>query len=80
MTWAQLGHHRKPIVFGNINGFWNPMLALMDHMAQAGFIHTARRVQPLVIDQPEAIVPAILTAATTNGTSAEGDEAVLDKL
>ncbi|MGB3901303.1 MAG: TIGR00730 family Rossman fold protein [Mesorhizobium sp.] len=79
MTWAQLGHHRKPIVFGNINGFWNPMLALMDHMAQAGFIHTARRVQPLVVDEAEAIVPAILTAAT-NGISAEGDEAVLDKL
>ncbi len=80
MTWAQLGHHRKPIVFGNINGFWNPMLALMDHMAQAGFIHTARRVQPLVIDEAEAIVPAILTAAATNGISAGGDEAVLDKL
>ena len=28
MTWAQLGHHRKPIVFANIEGFWNPMLAL----------------------------------------------------
>lgn len=80
MTWAQLGHHRKPIVFGNINGFWDPMLALMDHMAQAGFIHTARRVQPLVVDEAEAIVPAILTAAATNGISAEGDEAVLDKL
>ena len=22
MTWAQLGHHRKPIVFANIAGFW----------------------------------------------------------
>ncbi len=36
MTWAQLGHHRKPIVFANVNGFWDPMLALMDHMAAAG--------------------------------------------
>ena len=80
MTWAQLGHHRKPIVFGNVKGFWNPMMALMEHMTQAGFIHTAQRVRPLLIDDPEAIVAAILTAATTNGISAEGDEAVLDKL
>ena len=80
MTWAQLGHHRKPIVFGNVNGFWNPMMALMEHMAAEGFIHTAQRVQPLVIDDPEAIVAAILTAASTNGISAEGDEAVLGKL
>jgi uncharacterized protein (TIGR00730 family) len=80
MTWAQLGHHRKPIVFGNINGFWDPMMALMEHMAVEGFIHTAQRVQPLVVDDPEAIVAAILTAASTNGISAEGDEAVLGKL
>jgi uncharacterized protein (TIGR00730 family) len=80
MTWAQLGHHRKPMVFGNINGFWNPMMALMEHMAAEGFIHTAHRVQPLVVDDPEAIVAAILTAASTNGISAEGDEAVLGKL
>ena len=80
MTWAQLGHHRKPIVFGNVNGFWNPMVALMEHMAAEGFIHTAQRVQPLVVDDPEAIVAAILTAASTNGISAEGDEAVLGKL
>jgi uncharacterized protein (TIGR00730 family) len=80
MTWAQLGHHRKPIVFGNVNGFWNPMMALMEHMATEGFIHTAQRVQPLVVDDPEAIVAAILTAASTNGIPAEGDEAVLGKL
>ncbi|MGB3537519.1 MAG: TIGR00730 family Rossman fold protein [Mesorhizobium sp.] len=80
MTWAQLGHHRKPIVFGNVNGFWNPMMALMEHMAAEGFIHTAQRVQPLVVDDPEAIVAAILTAASTNGISAEGDESVLGKL
>ncbi|TIT27017.1 MAG: TIGR00730 family Rossman fold protein, partial [Mesorhizobium sp.] len=40
MTWGQLGHHRKPIVFANIKGFWDPMLALLDHMSSEGFIHT----------------------------------------
>src|ERR1700733_8322667 len=29
MTWAQLGQHRKPMVFANINGFWDPMLGML---------------------------------------------------
>ena len=60
MTWGQLGHHRKPIVFANVKGFWDPMLALLDHMSSEGFIHTAQRVKPLVVDDPEAIVAAIM--------------------
>jgi uncharacterized protein (TIGR00730 family) len=32
MTWAQLGRHEKPMVFANINGFWDPMMELMRHM------------------------------------------------
>ncbi|MCO6177713.1 MULTISPECIES: TIGR00730 family Rossman fold protein [Ciceribacter] len=60
MTWAQLGRHEKPMVFANINGFWNPMLELLRHMREQGFIHTAERVQPLVIDNVEDIIPAIL--------------------
>lgn len=60
MTWAQLGRHEKPMVFANINGFWNPMLELVDHMRGQGFIHTAHRVRPMVIDAVEDIVPAIV--------------------
>ncbi len=76
MTWAQLGRHKKPMVFANINGFWNPMLELLDHMRTAGFIHTAHLVQPLVIDRVDDIVPAILAAASGNGE----DKAVISKL
>ena len=60
MTWAQLGRHRKPIVFANIGGFWDPMLKLIRHMADAGFVHAAHLVQPLVIDEAEQIVPALI--------------------
>lgn len=80
MTWAQLGHHRKPIVFGNVSGFWNPMVALLDHMREAGFIHTGHLVQPLVIDEVEAIVPAIMVAGAAEGTPSEGVQAVIDKM
>lgn len=77
MTWGQLGRHKKPMVFANINGFWDPMLELMKHMADEGFIHTAHLVKPLVIDKVEDIVPAILKAGRA---SRDGDAAVLEKM
>ncbi|WP_027144152.1 TIGR00730 family Rossman fold protein [Mesorhizobium sp. WSM3626] len=80
MTWAQLGHHRKPIVFGNVNGFWNPMTALLDHMAAEGFIHTAQRVKPLVVNDPEAIVAAIMVAGSSVDAPTEGVQSVIDKM
>src|SRR5690606_23130173 len=80
MTWAQLGRHRKPIVFANINGFWNPMLALLDHMRGEGFVHTGHLVQPLVVDTAEALVPAILAEAAADGGPSEGEPKVIDKL
>jgi uncharacterized protein (TIGR00730 family) len=80
MTWGQLGHHRKPIVFGNIGGFWDPMLALLDHMRAEGFIHTSHLVDPLVVDTAEAIVPAILAAAAADGAPMEGISSVIDNM
>ncbi|HTV71606.1 MAG TPA: TIGR00730 family Rossman fold protein [Rhizobiaceae bacterium] len=80
MTWGQLGHHRKPIVFGNIGGFWDPFFALFDHMRKEGFIHAGHLVNPILVADPEAIVPAILAAAAADGAPAEGVESVIDKL
>ncbi|PBB93835.1 TIGR00730 family Rossman fold protein [Mesorhizobium sp. WSM3864] len=80
MTWAQLGHHRKPIVFANIRAFWDPMLALIEHMSGEGFIHTAHRVKPLVVNDPEAIVAAIMVAGSSVDAPTEGVQAVIDKM
>ncbi|RWG85330.1 TIGR00730 family Rossman fold protein [Mesorhizobium sp. M1C.F.Ca.ET.193.01.1.1] len=80
MTWAQLGHHRKPIVFANIKGFWDPMLALIEHMSEEGFIHTAHRVKPLVVSDPDAIVAAIMVAGSSVDAPTEGVQAVIDKM
>jgi len=80
MTWAQLGHHRKPIVFGNIGGFWDPMLTLLHHMKSEGFIHTSHLVDPLVIDDAEAIVPAILAAAAAYEAPSEGVSSVIENM
>lgn len=79
MTWAQLGRHEKPMVFGNVAGFWNPMLALIDHMKAEGFIHSQHMVRPLVVAEPARIVPTILYAARQT-TDAEGDPAIIERM
>jgi uncharacterized protein (TIGR00730 family) len=79
MTWAQLGRHRKPMVFGNVDGFWNPMMALMEHMKREGFLHSAHLVQPLLVDDPADILPAVLESASGH-ENRKGRDAIIDRL
>ncbi|MEN8893376.1 TIGR00730 family Rossman fold protein [Planktotalea arctica] len=37
LTWAQLGLHAKPLVLINTNGYWTPLLTLLDHIIAEGF-------------------------------------------
>lgn len=32
LTWAQIGLHRKPIFLIDVEGYWQPLLALLDHV------------------------------------------------
>ena len=38
MTWQQLGRHTKPVLLANIDGFWEPLIALLAHMRETEFI------------------------------------------
>lgn len=80
MTWAQLGRHEKPIVLANIGGFWSPLMKLLGHMKEEGFLHTAQRIAPLVIDNAADIVPAILRIQGQPGAAAEGDQSTIGRL
>jgi len=62
MTWAQLGRHKKPILILNINGFWDPLRALLEHMRRLEFV---RSYNLLVADTAEDILPKLRTAAAT---------------
>jgi uncharacterized protein (TIGR00730 family) len=63
LTWAQLGRHKKPILFANINGYWNPLLTLIAHMRDLEFMPGALRVNFLVADRVEDILPMLREAA-----------------
>jgi len=78
LTWAQLGRHRKPILLANINGFWDGLLGVFEHMDRTGFIHSGSRLNFLVTDDVEKILPMLAAAAATltEGETAGEPEAV----
>jgi len=64
MTWAQLGRHKKPILVANVNGFWDPLLSLVDHMRGLGLVPApARGVELLVSNSIDDILPKLRAAA-----------------
>ena len=63
LTWSQLGRHNKPIVLANIDGFWDPLCRLLDHMREQAFIRDGMRVHFITVDRAEDILPAIAAAA-----------------
>jgi uncharacterized protein (TIGR00730 family) len=63
LTWAQLGRHKKPILVANINGYWNPLLTLIEHMRTQAFLPDVPRVDCLVADRVEDILPKLREAA-----------------
>jgi uncharacterized protein (TIGR00730 family) len=40
-TWSQLGLHRKPIVLLDVQGFWDPLVELLDGMVATGLLKPA---------------------------------------
>jgi uncharacterized protein (TIGR00730 family) len=65
LTWAQLGRHKKPILMANINGFWDPLLALIKHMETLDFIRRDLPVEFLVVTAVEEILPALRRALSS---------------
>ena len=37
LTWAQLNLHSKPIMLMNVEGYWDPLISLIDHVIDQGF-------------------------------------------
>ncbi len=70
LTWAQMGHHKKPILIANIGRFWDLLFDLIDHMKDETFIRDGLTIEPLVADRVEDILPILrgeLVSMSANG-------------
>ncbi|WP_298818444.1 TIGR00730 family Rossman fold protein [uncultured Roseibium sp.] len=51
-TWGQLGYHQKPCGFLNIEGYYDQLVAFLDHQTQEAFTKQAMRDMVQISDSP----------------------------
>ena len=61
LTWAALGLHNKPIGLLNVEGYFNPLLGLLEHAAAERFVRPEHLALIIVSDDPEGLASDILT-------------------
>ena len=62
LSWKRLDLHSKPVIFLNLNGFWEPLLAVMEHSIAQDMTPASFREAWVVCDTVEAAIAAIQTA------------------
>ncbi|AXI01538.1 LOG family protein [Aquirhabdus parva] len=67
-TWAQLGFHHKPCGLLNIAGYYDQLIAFLDHAADEGFVKPPHRELLMVEQDPAKILDrmALYTPPTTS--------------
>lgn len=58
-TWTQLGYHAKPVALLNVAGFYDPLLAMLRHTVEEGFLRPAYFDTLCVADTPDALLERI---------------------
>ncbi len=56
LTWGQLGFHVKPMGLLNVNGFYDPLLAMFDRAVADGFLREQNRAMALAGSDIEALL------------------------
>src|ERR1700693_6659738 len=56
LTWKQLGIHGKPVVFANIGGYFDPLLAQFDLAIRSGYARAEDRILYAVADTTKSIL------------------------
>src|SRR6185295_7066083 len=60
MTWAQLGLHKKPVIFVNIKGFWDPLFETFNRVGSHNFARYGLHELYTIVSRAEDVLPAIM--------------------
>jgi uncharacterized protein (TIGR00730 family) len=63
LTWAQLGLHRIPCGLLDVGGFWEPLVALIDHAIAKGFVDPAMAGGIVRENDPGRLIDALVDAS-----------------
>lgn len=61
LTWAQLGFHEKPVGLLDVNGYYAPLLAMLDHATAEGFIFPEHRHMLFCHTDPNTLLDQMST-------------------
>jgi len=64
-TWNALGYHAKPFAILNINGYWDPLIDLVEGIASEGFMSRTRQKQLIMSDTIEGALDQLTAACKT---------------
>ena len=56
LTWTQLRFHRKPCALLNVAGYYDHLMAFLDHAVEQRFLSRETRALLVVDDDPEALL------------------------
>lgn len=62
VTWRQLRLHDKPIVIVNLDGYWRPLLRLIERIIERGYARPGFRRLFGVVDEVAEVLPALRRA------------------
>lgn len=62
ITWKRLGIFLKPIILVNTNGFFNPLVDLLNNCINENFMDARHKDMWTLVDSPEDVLPAIKSA------------------
>lgn len=58
-TWAQLGYHHKPCCLLNVNRFFDPLIAMLDHIVKQGFMTPVFRKMIIIESTIEGLIASL---------------------
>lgn len=65
ITWSQLNLHDKPIILVNHQGYWDPFVALIDHVIANGFADEKTRALFQIVESVDDVLPALAARPTS---------------
>ena len=76
ITWKQLGILTSPIVILNTDGYYDPMIEMLQRAIEEKFMRQKHQNMWMVVQNPEEVIPAILNSEDWGETNARSFAAI----
>lgn len=68
-TWGQLNQHQKPMMLYNVNGFYDHLIAQLDHAVLEGFLPPQHRAKLIVCEDVQQIYSVLNNLSTPHNVA-----------